>query len=304
MKKSIKDNKGIILISVGLLLLLSGWFYYSQSFEKDISTENPFQNINTNMDLEKGKEVQENKIDAYKDEIRDSIALSNNKDVNLDFDMDTDVGFKKEDKIQRKVDSILKLNQVQYNYNTVPQKRVSSSNSPSKIIKKEVIKIDNESMSNFFANQPVEILIEKSKGSTDDFIYVSINGDQTVLKSGRVNLILNKDALIEGRLYRKNTFLYAIAKFGINRVLLEITNINHIPVSLMAYDAQDGNVGIYTDAESLSSETFSEVSTDVVRDVNVSGIPVGETVKKIFQRKAKVQKVILLNNYKLILKAK
>lgn len=41
---------------------------------------------------------------------------------------------------------------------------------------------------------------------------------------------------------------------------------------------------------------------DMVRDVDVSGIPLGNTVKSLFRKKNKEVSVFLLNNYEVILK--
>lgn len=67
-------------------------------------------------------------------------------------------------------------------------------------------------------------------------------------------------------------------------------------------DAQDGNPGIYIEGESLLKESVSTIEDDQVKDIDVAGVPVGKTIKKIFTAKKKETKVQLLNNYKLILK--
>lgn len=307
MKKLTKENRGIIFLAVGLLLILLGWFYYSKSYSKNVPNSNPF-DINTNMSLEKGEDIHKNKIDAYKEEIKDSVANSKKKnDVNLDFDMDTNLE-NKDHKIQSKIDSILLKNKIDYT-NTIakPKKKhyTSSPAAPSKNTSRSDKSINEKKMNDFFNNQPpTKTKVSNNNPASDAFIYATINGDQTVYKNGRVEFRLSKDALIYGKVYRKNTFLYGTATFAPNRVYVSITNINHIPVDLKAYDSQDGNLGIYVDAESLSSETFNEATDVTVRDINVKGIPVGTAVKKIFRKKTKERKVRLLNNYKLILKTK
>lgn len=306
MKKLLTENKSVLFISIGLLLLLIGWFYYSKSYEKEINPEKNFDNINTNMNLEKGKEIYENKIDAYTQEIKDSIELAQkNKNVNLDFEMNTDVALSKENQIQKKLDSILNKHQSQYL--ATPTNSTDERSSNNVVVPKRVEKtIDNKKMNDFFNNQPSENQSELKKEipPSNAFIYASINGNQTIEKNGRVEVILNKEALIYGKIYSKNTFLYGVAKFGVNRVFLDILNINHIPVDLKAYDAQDGNLGIYIEAESLAAEAFSESTDDITQQINVKGIPVGQTIKSLFRKKKNIQKVTLLNNYKLILKTK
>lgn len=137
---------------------------------------------------------------------------------------------------------------------------------------------------------------------TDHFIYAFIDGDNTVTSNSRVKLRLSKDAIIEGKKYRRNTPFFATATFGVYRMLLRIESINHTPVSLEAYDAEDSNLGIYINDESLSAEAFTDSKDDLIDEVDVSGIPVGQTLKNIFKKGNNAIKIHLLNNDKLILK--
>lgn len=137
---------------------------------------------------------------------------------------------------------------------------------------------------------------------SDAMIYAELSGDQLVKNKDRVLLKLKKDALINGEVYRKNTLIYATAAFTNNRVNLNITNINQKPVTLTAHDAEDGNKGIYIAGQSLVAETVDEATTDAVRDIDIKGIPVGKTIKRVFSKKQREPQVQLLNKYGLILK--
>jgi hypothetical protein len=152
----------------------------------------------------------------------------------------------------------------------------------------------------FFASVPKkeeELTIQ----STDSNIYVTVNGAQTVKKNYRLKMRLINDALIGGRIIQKNTNVYGFVSFKPNRVIIVITNINHHPIHLKAYDLQDGKEGIYIE-NSFQAEARQEVVGDIVDDINIAGVPQVSGVKKIFQRTNKNVKVTIAENYKLILK--
>jgi hypothetical protein len=83
--------------------------------------------------------------------------------------------------------------------------------------------------------------------------------------------------------------------------MIEITNIIHEPVSLKAFDLQDGSEGIYVE-NSFRADAKREVVEDIVNDINISGVPQVTGVKQLFQRSNRNVKVTIVNNYKLIVK--
>lgn len=83
---------------------------------------------------------------------------------------------------------------------------------------------------------------------------------------------------------------------------MEITNIDNEPLNLYAYDKQDGNIGLYVEGANALGELGQESRDDMAQDINVSGIPLGNTVKSLFRKKNKEISVFLLNNYEVILK--
>lgn len=235
-------------------------------------------------------------------------------------------GGKSEEDLQRMADSILKANQTKVNYGQPAVRKSNSyggssySSAPrvdkAKLKQEEIDKFQKKSKSSFNdffdganakKNNSVSSdgngsqQIQKNQPS-DAMIYAVISGDQIIKNKDRVTMKLTRDALINGEVYKKNTFLYGIAKFTQNRVNLDISNINQKQVSLSAQDAMDGNKGIYIEGESLIAEATNEASEDAVRDINVRGIPVGKTIQRLVSKKQKESKVQLLNNYKIILK--
>ncbi|WP_422860644.1 conjugative transposon protein TraM [Flagellimonas sp. S174] len=152
----------------------------------------------------------------------------------------------------------------------------------------------------FFASNPLENenLITQN---TDAFIYVRVDGTQTVRNNYRLQMRLTKDALINGNPVRRNTPIYGFVSFKPNRTIIEIENINHKPVKLNAFDLQDGSEGIYIE-NGFRAEARQEVVGDIVDDINIVGVPQVSGVKRIFQRNNRSVKVMVTDNYQLILK--
>ncbi|GAA6774041.1 conjugative transposon protein TraM [Flavobacterium sp. CGRL2] len=142
----------------------------------------------------------------------------------------------------------------------------------------------------------------KVQQQTEELIYASIKGDHLRLRNNsRVTLILPKETIIDGKVFKKNTLIYAQATFNQNRVNLSINNINQVPLKIKAYDAEDGNLGLQVQ-RSLVAETGSEVAQDGADEIDVNGVPLGNTIKSLFKRKQQEPKIDLLNNQRLILK--
>ena len=152
----------------------------------------------------------------------------------------------------------------------------------------------------FFASHPIENDDLNAK-NTDGFIYVRVDGTQTVKNNYRLQMRLIKDAVIYGQRYSRNTPIYGFVSFKPNRAIIDIENIDHQPVKLRAHDYQDGSEGIYVE-NSFRAEVTNEIVGDMVDDINITGVPQVSGFKKIFQRNHKNVKVTITDNYKLILK--
>ena len=152
----------------------------------------------------------------------------------------------------------------------------------------------------FFASHPIENDDLNAK-NTDGFIYVRVDGTQTVKNNYRLQMRLLKDAVIYGQHYSRNTPIYGFVSFKPNRTIIDIENIDHRPVKLKAHDYQDGIEGIYVE-NSFRAEVTNEIVGDMVDDINIAGVPQVSGFKKIFQRNHRNVKVTITDNYKLILK--
>lgn len=152
----------------------------------------------------------------------------------------------------------------------------------------------------FFASQPIKNQTMEIK-NTDAFIYVRVDGTQIVKTDYRLQMRLVKNAWINGILYPKNTAIYGFVSFKPNRTMIAITNIDHRPVRLKAFDLQDGNEGVYVE-NSFRAEATNEVIGDMVDEINITGVPQVSGIRKIFQRNRRSVKVTITDNYQLVLR--
>jgi hypothetical protein len=151
----------------------------------------------------------------------------------------------------------------------------------------------------FSANpQPIE---GGSSWSTSKVLFAKVDGEQILKANSRIQLQLTQNALIGTILFPANTKVYGIVTFQPNRVLIKIENIDHVTLTLKAYDIQDGLEGIYIE-NSFRSDASREVVDDIVQDINLPGIPQVGGIKKVFQRNNRNVKVLVADNYQLILR--
>lgn len=209
------------------------------------------------------------------------------------------------------VDKVNKM-LVEMNKETKKQKRSSSSSNYSSsryVSSKPEVNYEEKnntesSFNNFFNTKSNNSSANNSKvhQQTEELIYASIKGDHLRLRNNsRVTLILPKETIIDGKVFKKNTLIYAQATFNQNRVNLSINNINQVPLKIKAYDAEDGNLGLQVQ-RSLVAETGSEMAQDGADEIDVNGVPLGNTIKSLLKRKQQEPKIDLLNNQRLILK--
>ena len=137
--------------------------------------------------------------------------------------------------------------------------------------------------------------------TTDPFILVEVNGEQTVRNDERLELRLAVEATIQGVVLERNTLVYGFTSFKANRIYIEITNIQNNPVHLKAYDLLDGNEGIYI-RNSITAQAKGEVIGDIVDDVNIPGVPQVGGIKQVFKRNQRNVKATIFNQYQLLLK--
>jgi len=216
-------------------------------------------------------------------------------------------------KKMRIIDSIYQQGQIRYSQKTY--RNIGIQSNPSKpqikVVKDTIDEIQENETSVaakelnlehqlFFASHPIPNE-DLNTQNTDAFIYVRVDGTQTLKTNYRLQMRLTKDAYINNILVPKNTPIYGFVSFKPNRAIIAIMNINQRPVKLKAYDLQDGSEGIYVE-NSFRAEATNEIIGDMVDDINITGLPQVSGVRKIFQRNHKNIKITVTDNYRLILK--
>lgn len=255
--------------------------------------------MNDFSELSEEKQKQETKSDQFNIE-----SVNTNESIPADNTYQDENDKKVVDKVNRmlkEMDGQKKRKQSSESYSSSSSSRVVAQ--PKEIDYEE--KNNTESSFNNFFNQKTSNSPAKTgqiQQQTDQLIYASIKGDHLRLRNNsRVTLILPKETVINGKTYKKNTLIYAQATFSANRVNLSINNINQVPLNIKAYDAEDGNLGLQVE-RSLMAETGSEVVQDGADEIDVNGVPLGNTIKSLFKKKQQEPKIDLLNNQRLILK--
>lgn len=210
---------------------------------------------------------------------------------------------------ERIVDSIYKNNRINYTNDSyvVPERyrRKTKINVDSAATEKEeAIALKELGLEHqlFFAADPMANP-KAGIANTDSEILVEVDGNQIVKTNHRLRMRLTKEALINGMIVPKNTTVFGFISFKPNRAMIEIENINQIPVKLKAFDLQDGSEGIYVE-NNFRAEATQEVVDDIVGDINIAGVPQVSGIQKVFRKNQRSVKVTVTNNYKLILKPK
>lgn len=306
----VEKNK-IVFIAVLAIVLI---FLISYSVMVMGDDENENDNLEQTLipDLEENQKEYDSKLDAINDlkEVRENNAPSIYDEKLIDS-----LGFYDPDLPEREkeriVDSIYEAGKIQYSenrYQNFGQKKVTQKNTrqiDSADIKREQ-KIEAKELGLehqlFFAASPKPNAISII-GSTDESIYVIVDGDQIVTANTRLRMRLTKSATINGKLMPKNTPVFGFISFQPNRALIEIENINHHPTKLKAFDLQDGSEGIYVE-NNFRAEATREVLDDVIGDINIPSVPQVGGLTQVFRRSNRRVKVTVLNNYRLILKPK
>ncbi|MFK7102229.1 conjugative transposon protein TraM [Flavobacterium oreochromis] len=181
---------------------------------------------------------------------------------------------------------------VQKNIVTVPGPDLKEEK---KIVSEE--KVNRKSNSGFFKKTATS---KVSKGQEQ--YYACVHTDQTVMDGNRIKLRLIKEANINGDIYPINTIIYGLVRIRPNRLLVTVNKINQTEVDLCLFDAEDSNEGMYVVTPNLNASLKKELNKEVIDDDDLSRIPFSKSLKSIFSKKVKEERITLLNNYKIIIK--
>ncbi|MHA7941710.1 conjugative transposon protein TraM [Formosa sp. 3Alg 14/1] len=261
--------------------------------------------------LEDYKQTYSSKLDAINDlkEVRETNAPSIYDEKLMDSLGYFDADFQEKEK-QRIVDSIYKQNRINTsNRDYRPKKETVEINPTIKTedslnqVQTDRIKLKEIGLEHqlFFASNPLVNISHQSQSSNYKPIPVVVDQTQIVKKEYRLQMRLSEATILNGHSFPKNTKVFGFVSFKPNRVVVNISNINHHKVNLKAFDLLDGSEGIYIE-NSYRAEAKTEVIGDIVDDINISGVPQISGLKSVFSRSNRHVKVTILNNYKLLLK--
>lgn len=304
----VEKNK---LVFSGILLCI---FLFIASYAMLVLDKDEEQTIENKQipvpELEDNQKEYDSKLDAINDlkEVRETNAPSIYDARLLDSTGAYDPNLLDKEKM-RVVDSIYNEGRIEYSNRSFRKPVTGIELSTHK--KDSVVEVDtneNDIVSKelglehqlFFASNPLEneSLITQN---TDPFIYVRVDGTQTVRNDYRLHMRLTKDSFINNVRVPKNTPIYGFVSFKPNRTIVSIENINHRPIKLKAFDLQDGSEGIYIE-NSFRAVAGQEVLGDIVDDINIAGVPQVSGIKRIFRRNNRTVKVTVTDNCQLILK--
>lgn len=332
-KKMSNEQKKLLLFApIGIIILIiSIYVLFSPS---DTTSKNDIVNDNTKYPMAASASSNNDwdlPIDSKDElpgstlEITDELNKANQKNKNNNRDFFEDLENKsprtnrRESKNTKKDSMILQiqsqlqgLQKKKIKRNTVRNTRKENTNAivPKETKKEKELVNNNINVNDFFSNKANsnnynnETNSNSIKGNKPEEVLFTavISGDQKIKNGDRIVLRTLNSVIINGRIIKKNTFIYAFAKFGKNRVQLSINRIGETQVSLKAYDVQDGEEGIYIEGANVTNEIKREVTDQTIDDVDADRIPFGNTLKNIFKKKNKEIDVYLMNNYELILK--
>lgn len=129
---------------------------------------------------------------------------------------------------------------------------------------------------------------------------VYVDGDQTLRDGQRLDLRLTHDYVVDENRVPGGTRLYGFVKIRPNRVMVELTRLGTTPMDMQAYDAQDGQEGIYV-RNHLRGEVVDRSLEEGLGEINVPGVPQFNGIKRIFQRDQRTVKVQISDHYQFFL---
>jgi len=306
-----KINKNKIVFGTILGIVIIFIVTYSMMVFQEDTVESLDANRIPIPKLQEQQKEYNTKLDAINDlkEVKPRNAPSIYDERLLDSSGVYDSDFLDKEKV-RIVDSIYNQGRINYtesNYrNTSPNRaynQFQSSNNNKDVTTKKIAKDLKKLQQDFFMALPEKTLFTNENTNTDKVIHVVVNGDQVVRTHSRLELRLTKSAVINNELLPKNTYLYGFITFKPNRAMIHITNIHHKPVSLKAFDLQDGNEGIYV-VNNFKTDVSNAIIGDLIDEINIPTVPSVGIFKQVFQRSNRNIKVTITNNYKLLLKPK
>ena len=174
-------------------------------------------------------------------------------------------------------------------------------NTKNSIIEKKSSVSSRKKGSGFFKkknNDETEI----SSKENDLNIFACIHTNQTIMNNQRIKFRSTKEFFYNGKKYPINTVIYGLAQIKPNRLIVKINKINQTDIKLEVYDSEDSEPGLYVLTPNLNASLQKELKREGIEDDDLKNIPFSKSLKNIFEKKVKEERVQLLNNYKVIIK--
>lgn len=268
-------------------------------------------------------ESAESKIDS-KTEALGTDSISNNREVDLNSIYQEDTKKKEEVDNEKQIEELRqKIRKAsgdsekkketykeEQHYNSVPKRTNTTATKTNNVVyvsaPKEVEKPEVVAPSKPVAKKDSGFFKKSGKvnnSSPEDLnIYACIHTNQTIMNNQRVKFRTTKEFTYNGEIYPINTIVYGLAQIRPNRLIIKINRINQTDIKLDVFDSEDSQQGLYVLTPNLNASLAKELKRESLSDDDLQNIPFSKSLKNIFEKKAREEKVQLLNNYKVLIK--
>lgn len=308
-----KNRKLALFAPVGIILFLSLLFFTSQGQENDKTfDEVKKSNIDNSLPEASSKPLPENTLDVMSEnDIYEQTVKKDENEASFEEGKYERPYQQPNDQVTEKLNSIITKYDKQTSTRVAPKKTTSSRYreeeideelneepivSKKTIVEKQPVSKKQTSSSGFFKKS------NKTKSFEDLNIYAAIHGNQTIMNTQRVKFRTTKEFTYEGQKYPINTIVYGTAEIRPNRLFIKIIKINQTDLKLDVYDSEDSLEGLYVLTPNLNASLQKELKKEGIEDDDLKSIPFSKSLKNIFEKKVREEKVTLINNYKIIIK--
>jgi hypothetical protein len=274
------------------------------------------------MDLSKQTQLFSNKLDAYEQQVEDSVFSIRDENLKIDlsrvFKNKVDTAEKSE--ISQLIDDVMQKPSPARDDKPTTQKHQVNNVSQTKKTStyKTVVSNDKRTTDPAYEpkqeEQPVKLNRKESFNSSfnkntsplgnSQTVYAVIHEKQTVHQSSSVKLRITQDFYLNGQLIPSGTFVYGITSFANERVLIKYENIS-LGGQLMAFNYRtydsDGIEGVYVPGL-IINDMGKEAVNQTTASTRVTVPIVGSVAINTAQKENNKNTAILTQDYKVLLK--
>jgi len=154
----------------------------------------------------------------------------------------------------------------------------------------------------FFKSKQQATKKSKKIDIKDIRILANIHTNQTVKNNERVKFITTKEFEYNNQIFPINTIVYGIAEIRPNRLIIRIEKINQTDMELEVFDSEDSQKGLYVLTPNLNAAMKKEIAKEGIDDQDLSRVPFSRSLRNLFQKSIREEKINLLNGYKVLIK--